>query len=715
MPIRWNGAYQDRRDSIKWWSWRAALGIAAFWLLLALLMPFLFFCFNEGEFGLLFSYADYWKRMAGDIFLPLRDYWKWLMRLITDEPVHTTWRSFFLWRILALPSLALWIYEFWLPVRNPYSFEAQFFGNDHEAWLSDVKKMGLLEGKHLFLGLYQGRKLKLPDTRSVFCIGAPGCGKTMGVVVPAILEMNNASLIINDPKGELAQLTSGHRATLGPVYKMNWAGMDEPEKGIRWPSWNPLATGNLSPLHAGLEGDVDGLVSYLIPDGPTGTDPYWVKAGRGCLAGLTGYLCVKVQQAQANDYFLERLRGEGLDDEDYRVLMSYYNTMRDLDEVREAVRNAAARSITLENYLPIGKWGSVPENWRKNDPSFAMLLDIITNMQISINYQLSQRKKEQDLSAANTDAWKEILEDAVLETAYYGYGRRTLLELSQVLSLPEKQRGSVLSMALSGINIFKNSAVRVRTSFNDFTYKDLRGVKDKKTGAFKPVTIYMSVPYADISSSVLLSTLFINMATGYLMLYGPSEEESGPFPMAFILDEFQHMPSLDSISDGIVFGRSKQNMFLVCVQDWHQISAKYKEETTDVILSAVAVKIIKRHNNPETRTPLLKGTGSLTKVVDSYSQDSNPFKLTTSYSHKIKMQSDSVVGGGGILTMATNKQLVLYSGHLNRPIRADTPLCYQHPAYKALSSLPPAPAAPKGILRPADEEETLEKIQLEFK
>ena len=62
-------------------------------------------------------------------------------------------------------------------------------------------------------------------------------------------------------------------------------------------------------------------------------------------------------------------------------------------------------------------------------------------------------------------------------------------------------------------------------------------------------------------------------------------------------------------------------MFLVSVQDWHQISAKYGEETKDVIMSSSAVKIVKRQNNPETRNPLLKGIPTLTKIVHSYSAD----------------------------------------------------------------------------------------------
>lgn len=708
-------AFEVRRQSLKWWWWRALIGIVLLWVMYLFVLPFAQWLNPLTIDKLGVCYGRFWQASFSDLAFPFVTAWHWFTDFVSDEPRHITWDSFFAWRLPLLPTFLFFMYELWICVLNPYTIQDQTFGSTHEARDDEVKKIGLFDGKFLFLGTYgpKKKKLKLPDTRSVFCIGMPASGKTSGVIVPAILEMNDACLIINDPKGELARLTSGHRATLGPVFMMNWAGVDDPKKGIRWPCWNPIGGGNLPPLHAGRESYIDSLITFLIPDGPSGSDPYWVKAGRGCLTGLTGYLCGKVEQARANDYFVARLQEGSLDDEDYAVLLSYYRSMRDFPQVLEAIRLAEAHQITLKNYLPIGKWDPIPPQWQgAGDACFAMLLDIITNSQIRINDILSERRRQGDASAMGTDAWKILLDDIVLETAYFGYGRRTLLELSQVAGLPDKQRGSVISMALSGINLFKNAAVRVRTSLNDFNYDQLRGMRDPETGAYRPITIYMSVPYEDLNSSILLSTLFINMATGYLMEFGPNQGKVGPYPMGFILDEFQHMPSLKSISDGIVFGRSKQNMFLVSVQDWHQISSKYGQETANVIISSSAVKIIKRQNNPETRNPLLKGIPSLTKVIHSYSGNVSrlgPFwgsgtmkkSLVNFYhewSHKVKIKSDGVIGGVGILNMATNKQLVLYAGHLDHPVRADSPLCFKTEPYKTMSQLPPAPKMPADIV-----------------
>ena len=723
----------SRRNALKWWSWRALLGIVGLWGLLLLFIPLMIYLLNpQGFDSAWITILKYWKKtFTEDIFLPFTAYGKWLWNYIAHEPRHKTWASFFAWKLPIIPTgLFIW-YQLLIPIKNPYFFAPQTFGDGREATKKDLKEFGLLSGKGLFLGFSRGVKIFLPDTRSVFCIGCPGSGKTAGVIIPAVLEGNNSSMIIHDPKGDIAKATSGHRAKLGPVFKLNWGASDELDKGIRWPSWNPIGGKNLPSLQNGREGYIDTLIYFLIPDGPTGTDPYWVKAGRGCLTGLTGYLCGKVEQAKANDYFLARLNEGGLDEQDYAVLLSYYKSMRDFPEVKQAIINTLQKNITLDNYLPIGKWGIIPKNWRGQDASFAMLLDILNNNQMRYTAELTKRRREGDVSGMTTDPWKMILEDIVLETAYYGYGRRTLLELTQVEALPEKQRGSVISMALSGINIFKNSAVRTRTSLNDLDYSQLRGIKDPDTGEYRPVTIYLSVPMEDIGSSMLVSSLFINMATGHLMEFGPNEGKDGPFPMTFILDEFQQMPSLQSISDGIVFGRSKSNSFLVSVQDWHQINSKYDQETTDIIISSVAAKIIKRQNNPETRNPLLKGIETLTKVVHSYSADwgkinfSGGFWLSGTknmgigldfwhgHSHKIKTQADTVLGGSGFLSMVPTKQIVLYAGHLHRPIVGQTPLFYKNEEYKALASLPPAPPMPKAFIKNNDDLELVGQMQFD--
>ena len=296
--------------------------------------------------------------------------------------------------------------------------------------------------------------------------------------------------------------------------------------------------------------------------------------------------------------------------------------------------------------------------------------------------------------AMSLDVWQTIFDTIVDETFYYGYSRRALLELNQVLSLPDKQRASVISMAQTGIELFKNSAIRSKTSSNDFTYKDLRGIKNPQTGEFEPVTFYIN------NEGGAVCNLFINMVTGYLMSKGPSQADMGPYPVEFILDDFARMPSLQSIADGITFGRSKANIFLVVVQDWHQITAKYGENTTDIIMNSIGAKIIKRQNNPETRNKVMEGIMKLTRKVEGshggavgFGKDVNPFYQKGGY----KYIEDTTIGGTGILNMSIDKQLVLVTGWYHRPIQATTPLYFNDEEMKQKTSLPQPSPVPEFV------------------
>ena len=689
--MRLDPIYEQRRKAYKFLLKTIPLAFIGFWFLLWLLMP-LGYWIGEGNDALALDKAiRFWKASLLNPLLVFDSYFKWIPLFVTSEPVHTTWSSFIRWRLPLLPTLFLVMSVVYLIVNNPYDYAPQYFGYGREARPSDLKRMGVYPGKYLYLGDLKGYPMRLPDTRSAFCIGAPLSGKTVGVVVPNILKADNACLFIHDPKGELAKTTSGYRATKGPVFILDFSLADKPEEGKYYPCWNPLNENNMPPVHKGRDSYIDTLIAFLIPDGPEGTDPYWVKAGRSCLTGLTLYLTNKVEQAKANDYFVAKLAKGKLDKEDLDVLESYYQGMQQTDEVMQALEALHQNKLNSKNYVPIGTWDPLPHNWVGREASFGMLLDLLNNWMFSQTKILRAKRDMGDMMAMSLDVWQIILDTIVNETFLYGYGRRALLELNQVLSLPDKQRASVLSMAQTGIELFKNSAIRDRTSSNDFTYKDLRGIKDPATGEYRPVTFYVN------NEGGAVCTLFINMVCGSLMDKGPNEGDMGPFAVEFILDDFARMPKLQSIADGITFGRSKQNIFLVVVQDWHQISAKYGENVTDIILSSVAAKIIKRQNNPETRNKMMAGIMPLTRRVEGshggevgFGPKVNPFIDKGGF----KRIKDTVIGGTGILKLAMDQQLVLISGFYHLPIQAKAPLFYNNKELSIKSKIPPATAVP---------------------
>ena len=334
--MRFDEAYTDRRRAIKYLAIRYSVVFLLFWVALWILTP-LTFWIGEGFSGDAFSEAvKLWGKGLVRPWLVFKWYGEWWYNLFYYEPRHYTWISFVKWRLLVVPTFAFVMIVGYYFLCNPFLYSPQWHGSGRQATINDLPYMKLNKGKYLFLGTLGGKKMKMPDPRSVFCIGSTAIGKTTGVVIPNIFEADNACLFIHDPKEELVRLTSGYRATKGPVYIMDFSKIDEPDKNIFYPCWNPLNEANLPPQGSIRDTYIDSLVSILIPDGPESSDPYWVKAGRGCLTGLTIYLTNKVEQALANDYFVMRLNKGLLDKADRDVLLSYYKSMQQTPEVKRA-------------------------------------------------------------------------------------------------------------------------------------------------------------------------------------------------------------------------------------------------------------------------------------------------------------------------------------------------------------------------------------------
>ena len=190
--MRLDPIYEQRRKAYKFLLKTIPLAFIGFWFLLWLLMP-LGYWIGEGNDALALDKAiRFWKASLLNPLLVFDSYFKWIPLFVTSEPVHTTWSSFIRWRLPLLPTLFLVMSVVYLIVNNPYDYAPQYFGYGREARPSDLKRMGVYPGKYLYLGDLKGYPMRLPDTRSAFCIGAPLSGKTVGVVVPNILKADNA-------------------------------------------------------------------------------------------------------------------------------------------------------------------------------------------------------------------------------------------------------------------------------------------------------------------------------------------------------------------------------------------------------------------------------------------------------------------------------------------------------------------------------------------
>jgi type IV secretion system protein VirD4 len=131
----------------------------------------------------------------------------------------------------------------------------------------------------LFLGYRQGRDIGWSDDRHALTVAGTRAGKGTSLIVPNLL-LNRGSVLVIDPKGELAGITGRKREQLGKLVILD----PFDENGV-WPTghYNPLD--ELDPGSAEVIDQAESIASALVVYSGHG-DPHWTQAARGVLRAL---------------------------------------------------------------------------------------------------------------------------------------------------------------------------------------------------------------------------------------------------------------------------------------------------------------------------------------------------------------------------------------------------------------------------------------------
>lgn len=147
---------------------------------------------------------------------------------------------------------------------------------------SVLKEDGFTLGSYSNMG--KSVTLRSNEPLGLLCVAPAGAGKTSGTVVPCILSADKDSLIINDPKGELYDLTHKYRRSLGgEVYRIEWGQLKD-EQNKFTTKWNPLALSNMPKDTAQRAKFVDMIVNILIKT--SSGDSFWSNSGRKTLSAV---------------------------------------------------------------------------------------------------------------------------------------------------------------------------------------------------------------------------------------------------------------------------------------------------------------------------------------------------------------------------------------------------------------------------------------------
>ena len=171
------------------------------------------------------------------------------------------------------------------------------FGQASFATLDDCEAAGLLDPAGLYLGLLEGLPLFYSGKAHLLTCAPARQGKGIGFVIPNLLHYQG-SVIVTDPKGELAAVTASHRqerfgqdvAVFNP-----WGLHGLPRHRI-----NPLeiliAMAGDPAAQRGLTDEVKAVVMQLFPEPEDTRNQYFREGSRGIMRAVLLYLALCAPQ-----------------------------------------------------------------------------------------------------------------------------------------------------------------------------------------------------------------------------------------------------------------------------------------------------------------------------------------------------------------------------------------------------------------------------------
>ena len=165
-------------------------------------------------------------------------------------------------------------------------------GSARWATVKEIKKMGLMEGKGVYVGAFMNSNkvqyLRHNGPEHILAFAPTRSGKGVGLVVPTLLAWEESAVIL-DIKGENWALTAGWRQAHANNHCLRF----EPAASSGSVKFNPLAEIRLETEHE--VADVQNIAMMIVdPDGK-GLNDHWAKTGYSLIVG-TALHCLYVEK-----------------------------------------------------------------------------------------------------------------------------------------------------------------------------------------------------------------------------------------------------------------------------------------------------------------------------------------------------------------------------------------------------------------------------------
>lgn len=140
-----------------------------------------------------------------------------------------------------------------------------------------------------------GGKMRYGGPLHCLVFGPNGSGKSTRLLLPNLLEMEaGRSIVVIDPKGELAAVTAPFRRTVGEVVIINPFGVlaDRPGyEDLKSDGFNPLRA--LDPASPSFNADATLLADAIVSVSDTGNARHFDSSARSLVAALIMYVCIE--------------------------------------------------------------------------------------------------------------------------------------------------------------------------------------------------------------------------------------------------------------------------------------------------------------------------------------------------------------------------------------------------------------------------------------
>jgi type IV secretion system protein VirD4 len=141
-----------------------------------------------------------------------------------------------------------------------------------------------------------GGKLRYGGPLHVLVFGPNSSGKSTRLMMPNLLELENRSIVVVDPKGELAAVTAPFRRTVGEVVIINPFGVLARRPGyedLKSDGFNPLL--HLDPDAPSFNSDAALLAEALVK--VESKDPHWDGSAQSLIAAIIMYVCIEAKKS----------------------------------------------------------------------------------------------------------------------------------------------------------------------------------------------------------------------------------------------------------------------------------------------------------------------------------------------------------------------------------------------------------------------------------